>query len=196
MEPQPFANRGGREKAELTSSFTKEGENFDNLFEDIIIEYKASAGSMAISQNDKIDSYTHLKTYASVGIPTEMYNKLLDDARLKLGEQNVKSAYYYANSKYTWVTADINSDISCDVYSSGSRQVTFVGSLHDTMERLKSNVRGFARLKIHVYENKFCYLKFTLTGFQLIDKTNVSSTRNSYVLVDVSDSLKKQLNVK
>lgn len=193
--PRQIGNKTGVAKQEITVSFSRDGENFDNLFKDTIIEYRQSAGREEVhTVGEKTYKCTYLQTYASIGIPTKVYNDILKEANQGWSAK-VHSVHDYANCKYTFVTADIDGDVACNIYSGTEQNITPVGFLYDVVIRLKSNVRGFGRFKVEIQVNGFSYLKFTLIGFQLVDKTNISSSSKAFVEVGISENLKKQLNL-
>lgn len=178
----------------LVYNFTCNNETFCNIFPDTILEYKEHAGREECYADDwwTTNRYNYLETYVSVGITTKLYNRIFKEARYN--HPNLESVHNSINDDYTWITADISQNLYCHIQSDILRTIITEGSLLDMMTKLGSNIGGIAQFKIQVAYKDFYFLKFTLTGYLLVDKTNISCSESS-VDVDLTEELKNQLKL-
>lgn len=150
---------------------------YDFSLEDIIIEYMPHLiGKQETFFFAKtLYQYAYLDTYISLGIPTERYNWFLKEAE-RLTGKFLKRNSLFESDDYTWVIAELDQtrSVECCVYSSDSDSLIRAGYLRDQMLNLKSNVIGVGHFNVSVYRSRdlsIFYLKFTLSKFQFVNKT-------------------------
>lgn len=100
------------------------------------------------------------------------------------------------NHGYTWVVAAMGQGVLCHVPIMGFGNENPAGLLYDEMTLLlKSNLRGNGRFDVQVIKDQFDrnHLKLTLTGFQLVEQTKISSIKRQFSDASISDDLQRKL---
>lgn len=164
---------------QLSFAFEKDArETYDFYFKNVIIEYVKDYSQKSYVYANYAHSYQYFDTYVSVGIPTERYNWFLKQAE-KLTSLEISRNSLNETNGYTWVAAESNINVECCIYSRKYDQLVLTGYLYGTLQILESNVVGTSLFHISIVKSTIdqkYFLKFEIKKFQLIDKTDISST--------------------
>lgn len=164
-----------------------------NIFEDVVIEYNQCLEHRRCG---------YLRHYVSIGIPSSVYNRIIRDVNKFYNSKGlmVESVHDSVGDRYTWITARLEKELSCDIYSYQLERKISIGSLRGRVAQLKSNVLGFGRFRMQINRrnDNFYFLKFTLHEFQLVDETFIKSVTDviPYFSVTIPDSLKEKLGLR
>lgn len=153
------------------------GDNtFENLFEDVILEYRdcADKEETFTDNTGRTYKFKYLETYVLIGIPSDMYYRVLREVNQVYGSC-VESLHEREAEGYTWVVANIDTDLRWDVFDGDFIHTDSLGLLTNMFNIVhKSNVKGLARFKLQLCFSSFTrsttpFLRFTLTAFIIYD---------------------------